>query len=92
MAAGLVLSKSIDARNVRGLWECTPGRFRWDFTYDETLVVVSGWATVTFDDGRSIELRAGDLAFFERGQSVVWTVRELFRKGFHGDSPTPLPF
>ena len=39
-ASGTVLSKSSDSRVVRGVWACTTGRFRWEFTYDETVVVV----------------------------------------------------
>ena len=41
-ASGSVLSKSPDVRVVRGIWDCTPGKFRWDWNYDETIVVVSG--------------------------------------------------
>ena len=39
-AGGAVLSKSPDSRIIRGVWACTPGRFRWMFTYDETVIVV----------------------------------------------------
>jgi uncharacterized cupin superfamily protein len=90
-ASGCVLSKSPDVRVVRGIWDCTPGKFRWDWNYDETIVVVSGRATVEIGD-KTVELRAGDLAFFERGQQSVWTIHEPFRKGFHADSPEPMPF
>ena len=91
-ASGTVLSKSADARVVRGLWDCTPGSFRWNWSYDETIVVVSGRATVVLDDGRRVELNPGDMAFFERGQGSVWTIHAPFRKGFHADSPEPLPY
>lgn len=91
-ASGAVLSKAPDGRQVRGLWDCTPGSFRWEWNYDETLVVVAGRVTVTLDDGRKVELNPGDMAFFERGQGSVWTVHEHFRKGFHADAPEPLPF
>src|SRR5690242_3637081 len=71
-ASGAVLSQSPDARVVRGVWFCTPGRFRWECSYDETLVVLEGRATVTLSDGTDVNLEPGDLAFFERGQSVTW--------------------
>ncbi len=90
--AGLVLSQSDDECVVRGLWECTPGSFRWEWTYDETLVVVSGRARVRIDGGPTIEIGPGDFAYFERGQSAIWETVELFRKAFHALSPTPLPF
>lgn len=90
--AGKVLSQSSDGCIVRGIWECTPGSFRWDWSYDETIVVVSGHATVHVDGGPVVELRPGDLAFFERGQTALWTTQTTFRKAFHAHSPVPLPF
>lgn len=91
-ARGAVLSKSADSRIVRGVWACTPGRFRWAFTYDETVVVVQGRATVIMESGQEISLESGVMAFFGRGQTSTWTIHEDFRKAFHADSPEPLPF
>ncbi|MDX6619918.1 MAG: uncharacterized protein QOK36_2304 [Gaiellales bacterium] len=89
---GVVLSRSDDSRIIRGIWECTPGRFTWTFSYDETLVVESGRATVELDTGETVELAPGVMAFFGRGHESTWTVHETLRKGFHADSPDPLPF
>lgn len=91
-ASGAVLSKSADSRIVRGVWACTPGRFRWNFSYDETVIVIKGRATVELEGGRTVSLDPGDMAFFERGQWSTWTIHEPFRKAFHADSPEPLPF
>jgi uncharacterized cupin superfamily protein len=91
-ASGMVLSKSPDSRIVRGVWECTPGRFRWNFTYDETVVVIKGQATVELESGEKVSLSPGVMAFFGRGQWSTWTIHEQFRKAFHADSPEPLPF
>ena len=91
-AAGAVLSRSDDSRVIRGVWECTPGTFKWVFSYDETLVVVAGRASVELDTGDMIELEAGMLGFFGRGHEATWTVHETLRKAFHADSPEPLPF
>jgi hypothetical protein len=91
-ASGAVLSKSPDARIVRGVWRCTPGRFNWVFSYDETLVVLQGRATIELDTGEVVEIGPGDMAFFGRGHSSTWTVHETVLKGFHADSPDPLPF
>jgi uncharacterized protein len=91
-ASGAVLSRSDDSRIIRGVWECTPGRFHWVFSYDETLVVYSGRATVELDTGETVELSPGVMAFFGRGHDSTWTVHETLRKGFHADSPDPLPF
>ena len=91
-ASGAVFSKSADGRSVRALWDCTPGSFRWTWTYDETLVVVTGRAIVRLDDGRVVDIRAGDLAYFERGQAGIWETVEHLRKAFHAESPDPLGF
>lgn len=91
-ASGAVISRSDDSRIIRGVWECTPGKFNWTFSYDETLVVVSGSATVELDTGEQVDLAPGVMAFFGRGHEATWTVRETLRKGFHADSPEPLPF
>ncbi len=67
---GTVISRSDDSRIVRGVWECTPGKFTWSFSYDETLVVVSGRATVELDTGESGRAgtgRAGVLRPWARG-------------------------
>lgn len=91
-ARGAVISRSDDSRLIRGVWECTPGRFTWTFSYDETLVVLSGSATVELDTGDRVELSPGVMAFFGRGHESTWTVHDTVRKGFHADSPEPLPF
>ena len=90
--SGAVLSRSDDSRIIRGVWQCTPGKFTWTFSYDETLVVVDGRATVELDTGETVDLAPGVMAFFGRGHEATWTVHETLRKGFHADSPDPLPF
>src|SRR4051812_48039967 len=72
-ASGAVLSKSVDSRKVRGVWSCTPGTFRWSWNYDETVFMLSGRASVALSDGRVVELKPGDMAFFESGADSVWT-------------------
>jgi uncharacterized cupin superfamily protein len=91
-ASGCVLSRSPDSRIIRGVWRCTPGRFSWQFSYDETLVVVEGRATIELDTGETVEIGPGDMAFFGRGHASTWTVHQTILKGFHADSPDPLPF
>ncbi len=66
-----------------GIWEHTPGVSR-DVEADEVFVVLSGDASVAFDDGSpTIELRPGSLVRLSAGQRTMWTVRETLRKVFH---------
>ena len=64
-----------------GVWEHTPGAST-DVEADEVFVVLSGSATVSFDDPtlEPIELRAGSIARLTAGMRTVWTVRETLRK------------
>jgi uncharacterized protein len=65
-----------------GVWEHTPGTSR-DVETDEVFVVLSGDATVAFDDGSpAIDLRPGSLVRLYAGQRTTWTVRETLRKVF----------
>jgi uncharacterized cupin superfamily protein len=89
-AFGAVLLQSDDKRVSSGLWECSPGRFTWDFVWDEFVHVHSGHVIVTTQDGQRIELRAGDFATFPRGLKTEWQVLEKVRKTFTVRTPDPL--
>jgi uncharacterized cupin superfamily protein len=75
----LVLSESRDGRTVRGIWEMTPGVMT-DTEVDECFVVVSGRATVEFEDGTVLQLGAGDVGVLAEGARTRWTVSETLRK------------
>lgn len=62
-----------------GIWEMTAGSAR-DVEADEVFVVLSGAASVRFDDGREISLRSGDMMSLSKGERTVWTMTETLRK------------
>jgi uncharacterized cupin superfamily protein len=62
-----------------GVWEMTPGTMR-DTEMDEILTVLSGSATVEFQDGRKLTLEPGAVARLHAGQKTIWTVTETLRK------------
>lgn len=63
-----------------GIWEMTPGVMS-DVEADEVFVVLSGAATVEFDDGTPpLTLGAGDVVQLAEGTRTVWTVTETLRK------------
>lgn len=62
-----------------GVWEHTAGTST-DIEIDEAFVVVAGRATVTCDDGTSIELEPGTVGAFEAGARTTWVVHETLRK------------
>jgi uncharacterized cupin superfamily protein len=75
----LVLSESADGRVVRGIWQMTPGVVT-DTEADEVFVVLSGRATVDFEDGTAMEVGPGDVAVLTEGAKTRWTVHETLRK------------
>jgi uncharacterized cupin superfamily protein len=63
-----------------GVWEITPS-VTTDIEVDEFFIVVSGSATVSFDDGsHPLRLRAGSVGRLAQGTATTWTVTETLRK------------
>ncbi|MEV6206508.1 cupin domain-containing protein [Kitasatospora sp. NPDC051914] len=78
---GKVLWTSPDGRQLRGLWQITPGVVT-DTEADELFVVVSGRATVEVEGGPTLEVGPGDAAVLRAGDRTTWTVHETLRKAY----------
>ncbi|MGW6912969.1 cupin domain-containing protein [Kitasatospora sp. NPDC054939] len=76
-----VVWESPDGRQLRGIWQITPGTVT-DTEADEMFVVISGRATVAVEGGDTFEVGPGDLAVLRRGDRTTWTVHETLRKAF----------
>lgn len=63
----------------RGVWEITPGVVT-DVEADEVFVVLSGRATIEFENGPTLEVGPGDVAVLPEGAVTRWTVHETLRK------------
>ncbi|WP_210492603.1 cupin domain-containing protein [Patulibacter sp. SYSU D01012] len=64
-----------------GVWEVTPGEFAGDkFGASEVMLVLKGEATITSEDGTTIELRPGVSFVTPDGWRGRWKVRETVRK------------
>lgn len=88
-ASGCILWRSDDGRRATGIWECTPGRFKW-IHVDEMACVVQGRATITPAGEEPFEVGPGDVFFLAAGLHTQWDVSETVRKGFHLHSVEPL--
>ena len=65
-----------------GVWEIEPS-ISSDVEIDEVFVVLSGHATVQFEDGTpDLELVPGSVVHVRTGQKTRWIVRETLRKVF----------
>ena len=85
------LVRSDDLNSYIVAWECTPGRFTWHYSADETLVVISGEAFITNEEGEERRLAPGDMAFFPAGTSATWRVTSRIRKVAVVRRTVPLP-
>lgn len=89
-ARGQILLQSADRCVASGFWECTPGRFRWEFAWDEFVYVLRGRVTIVDEQGATCTLGPGDTAHFARGLTTIWQVEETVRKYFVLRTPEPL--
>ncbi|MFD9429691.1 cupin domain-containing protein [Streptomyces sp. NPDC060002] len=78
---GKVVWESADGRQVRGIWQITPGVVT-DTEADELFVVISGSATVEVEGGPTLTVGPGDMAVLREGDRTTWTVHETLRKAY----------
>jgi uncharacterized cupin superfamily protein len=81
VVAGAPATGLVELTDTIGVWEHTPGTST-DVEVDEVFVVLSGSATVSFEEPElpAIELRPGSIVQLTAGMRTVWTVRETLRK------------
>ncbi|WP_435609159.1 cupin domain-containing protein [Streptomyces sp. C10-9-1] len=84
--SGRVLWESPDGRQLRGIWQITPGVVT-DTEADELFVVVSGRATIEVAGGPVLEVGPGDACVLREGDRTTWTVHETLRKAYHISLP-----
>lgn len=66
-----------------GVWECGPGEFTADrSTNTEVCQIISGYGTVTGEDGTAADIGPGSLVVLPRGWRGTWVIRETIRKSF----------
>ena len=64
-----------------GVWEVTPGEFAGENAgFGEQMYVLAGEATVTSEDGSTVELRPGVWFVAREGWRGRWDVRSTVRK------------
>jgi uncharacterized protein len=85
-----VAAQSEDLKVTQGVWDCTAGKFNWDYGWDEFVMVLEGEAIITpRDGGEALTMRAGDLANFPLGLKVEWHVPKYIKKTFVLRTPEP---
>ncbi|MEV6759822.1 cupin domain-containing protein [Streptomyces sp. NPDC051105] len=79
--SGKVVWESADGKQIRGIWQITPGVVT-DTEADELFVVVSGSATIEVEGGPAFTVGPGDMAVLRAGDRTTWTVHETLRKAY----------
>jgi uncharacterized protein len=79
-ARSKILARSRDRTSCIMVWECTAGRFNWDYCVDETVLITSGEAFISTQEGEERRLGQGDMGFFPAGTSCVWRVNDHIKK------------
>jgi uncharacterized cupin superfamily protein len=80
--SGKVLWESEDGKQIRGIWQITPGVVT-DTEANELFVVVSGRATIAVAGGDTFDVGPGDACVLREGDETTWTVHETLRKAYH---------
>lgn len=76
---GSVVLGAIDSV-VTGIWELRDGAV-FDTEIDELFVVISGGATIKLlDEGRSVDVKTGDVMRLTAGTRTRWIVKDHIRK------------
>jgi uncharacterized cupin superfamily protein len=70
-----------DKRILCGIWRCTPGSVTY-VEEDEIFTVVEGRATVTIENGTTLNLFPGIVGEFKKGDIATFQVHETFLKTF----------
>jgi uncharacterized protein len=64
-----------------GLWRSDPATYDYFFSVDETFHVVEGAVAIELPDtGETVELSAGDIAYFSAGTRSIWRITQPFKK------------
>jgi uncharacterized cupin superfamily protein len=82
-----------DANTVTaGFSRTLPGRFAFEASVDEFLVVTAGRVVVTPDDEKSVECVAGDFLQVRAGRRYEFDYLDVTEDYFVSVSPTPLEY
>ena len=74
------LASSADGTSTIMAWSCTAGRFKWHYTVDETIHLISGEVFVTDEKDNVRRVGPGDMVFFPAGSVSTWYIPDHVRK------------
>ena len=63
-------------------WICEGPEFQHDYVRTVSFYVHHGAAVLTFDDGETVDLQAGDFLTIEQGASAKWAISEPIQNSY----------
>ena len=81
-ASGSIIYMTNDKTSCSGIWQCKPGKFRWEYTWNESIYIISGRGKIFEESGAIHELSPGKMVHFNMGLKSTWVVEELIQKFF----------
>lgn len=71
-----------DGDTQSGVWESTPGKWRFENDHWEYCRICSGVSIITEDGGKPVTVKAGDSFVLRRGFKGTWEVVETTQKDY----------
>ncbi len=65
------------------IWESPVTTFPWEYDTTEVCYFIEGRVIVSTQDGKSVEVKKGDLVRFPKGLKCVWKVVEPVKKHYN---------
>lgn len=64
------------------IWECQDPEFQYHYDRTVSLYVHQGTAVLTFGNGETVDLQAGDFLTIESGASATWAISAPIRNSY----------
>lgn len=64
------------------IWECADPAFSFEYDRTVTMFVHEGAAVLTFSDGETVDLQAGDTLTVQSGASADWVISQPIRNSY----------
>ncbi len=80
VAEASLLAQSADKQACTLVWQCSEGKFNWNYDYDETILILEGSIVIENDAMPPTRYGPGDVIFFKDGARAKWHVERQVRK------------
>ena len=80
IAQASVLSKSRDGQAWTVVWQCSEGKFNWNYNVDETFLILDGSIILENATMPPTRYGPGDVIYFKKGAQAKWHVERNVRK------------